>query len=333
MDSLLEDALTRLLAEACTPSRVRDIERGGDWRALWASLEGAGFVDAMLSEEAGGAGLDVAGALPLLEQCGAAALPVPLGSTMLLRGWLAGEGPAPGTGAITLAAAPARLEAGQWVARDVPLGQVADHVLLQIDGTLKLMPCADAATLRPAVEGRAGLRADLEWSASALSRARPVAGFDWRAVGAWLAAAHSAGALGRLLEWTLRHARDRVQFGRAIGGFQAVQHQLAVMAEEVAAARAAVRLGCAGAGGLPQRLPAALAKARTAEAAVRCTAIAHAVHGAMGVTAEFDLQLLTRRLHDWRLAFGTESHWYACLGREWLACDAAALEFVRSRLS
>jgi acyl-CoA dehydrogenase len=191
----------------------------------------------------------------------------------------------------------------------------------------------DAATLRPAVEGRAGLRADLEWSASALSRARPVAGFDWRAVGAWLAAAHSAGALGRLLEWTLRHARDRVQFGRAIGGFQAVQHQLAVMAEEVAAARAAVRLGCAGAGGLPQRLPAALAKARTAEAAVRCTAIAHAVHGAMGVTAEFDLQLLTRRLHDWRLAFGTESHWHACLGREWLASGDAALEFVRARLS
>jgi len=333
MDALLEDALTRLLSEACAPARVRDIERGGDWRTLWASLEGAGFVDAMLSEEAGGAGLDVAGALPLLEQCGAAALPVPLGSTMLLRGWLAGQGGASGAGAITLAAAPGRHEADQLVARDVPLGQAADHVLLEVDGTLRLMPCADAATLRPAVEGRAGLRADLAWSASALSRAQPVAGFDWRAVGAWLGAAHSAGALGRLLEWTLRHARERLQFGRAIGGFQAVQHQLAVMAEEVAAARASVRLGCGGAGGLPHRLSAALAKARTAEAAVRCTAIAHAVHGAMGVTAEFDLQLLTRRLHDWRLAFGTESYWYACLGREWLACDAVALDFVRGRLA
>jgi acyl-CoA dehydrogenase len=333
VDALFEDALTRLLADACPPARVRAIEREGDWRPLWAALADAGFVDAMQAEEAGGAGLGLESVLPLLARCGAAALPLPLGATMLSRAWLAANGAALPDGPITLAAAPARREGGRVCAAEVPLGATADWVLLEIDGALLLLPTA-AADLQPAPEGRSGLRADLAWSAEAVQAAGTVATFDWRAAGAWLAAAHSAGALESLLERTLQHARERTQFGRAIGGFQAVQHQLAMMAEEVAAARAAVRLGCFGGGGLPQSLPAALAKARTAEAAVRCTAIAHAVHGAMGVTAECDLQLLTRRLHDWRLAFGTESCWYAILGRESLAAgESGALDFVRDRLS
>jgi acyl-CoA dehydrogenase len=333
VDTLFEDALSRLLADACPPARVRGIERGDDWRPLWSALADAGFADAMLPEEGGGAGLGLESVLPLLGRCGEAALPLPLGATMLLRGWLAANGAALPEGAITLAAAPARREGDRVCAAEVPLGATADWVLLELDGGLRLLPTA-GADLRPAPEGRSGLRADLGWPADAAQAARAVAAFDWRAAGSWLAAAHSAGALESLLERTLQHARERTQFGRAIGGFQAVQHQLAVMAEEVAAARAAVRLGAVGATSLPGRLPAALAKARTAEAAARCAAIAHALHGAMGITAEFDLQLLTRRLHDWRLAFGTESYWHAVLGREWLADgESGALDFVRDHLS
>jgi alkylation response protein AidB-like acyl-CoA dehydrogenase len=59
----------------------------------------------------------------------------------------------------------------------------------------------------------------------------------------------------------------------------------------------------------------ACAKARTSEAAVAAAAIAHAVHGAIGVTEEHDLQLYTRRLWAWRLDFGTEAYWAGVIGR------------------
>ena len=65
----------------------------------------------------------------------------------------------------------------------------------------------------------------------------------------------------------------------------------------------------------PQRLRAAVAKARAAEAAEKAVAIAHAVHGAIGATAEFDLQLVTRRLQEWRGDHGSASYWHAQLGR------------------
>ena len=79
---------------------------------------------------------------------------------------------------------------------------------------------------------------------------------------------------------------------------------------------------------MPQRLRAAVAKARAAEAAEKAVAIAHAVHGAIGVTAEFDLQLLTRRLQEWRGDFGSASTWHAELGRALLAARTPTLHFL-----
>ncbi|MDQ6640444.1 MAG: hypothetical protein M3Z15_12395, partial [Pseudomonadota bacterium] len=80
-------------------------------------------------------------------------------------------------------------------------------------------------------------------------------------------------------------------------------------------------------------LRAALAKARTSEAAALVAPMAHAVHGAIGITAELDLQLYTRRLHEGRADFGAETHWNRILGRALLAADAgSALDFMRSAL-
>jgi alkylation response protein AidB-like acyl-CoA dehydrogenase len=123
-----------------------------------------------------------------------------------------------------------------------------------------------------------------------------------------------------------------VQFGKPIGKFQAVQQQLAVMAEQVFAARMAAQLGCASAGWAPQPALAALAKARVGEAAERAVAIAHAVHGAIGMTAEHDLQLYTRRLQEWRSDFRTGPYWHAQLGRQLLAAGAT-LSFLLDQLA
>jgi len=154
-----------------------------------------------------------------------------------------------------------------------------------------------------------------------------------RALGAVVTAAQMVGALERVLELSVAFANQREQFGRPIGKFQAVQHQLAVMAEHVAAARIAAQIGYQGAGPLPDALQAAVAKARTSEAAALVAPMAHAVHGAIGVTAEFDLQLYTRRLHQWRGEYGSELAWQRVLGRAVLAApQPLTLDFMRERL-
>jgi acyl-CoA dehydrogenase len=158
------------------------------------------------------------------------------------------------------------------------------------------VPLATAQVQRSGVHG--SLQADIVLSAL------PCDGLsfdvDLQAAGALITATLMAGALQRLLTMTLQYANDRAQFGKPIGKFQAIQQQLAVLAEQAFAARMAAELGCAETGAWPQRLRAA---------------IAHAVHGAIGATAEFDLQLVTRRLQEWRGDHGSASYWHAQLGR------------------
>ena len=123
------------------------------------------------------------------------------------------------------------------------------------------------------------------------------------------------GALDRILAMTIDYATERQQFGRPIAKFQAVQHNLAVLAGEVAAARCA----CDGAimsTALPNfGVAVGAAKARVGEAAGIGAEIAHQVHGAMGFTHEHSLHHFTRRLWAWRDEYGRETHWQEQLGR------------------
>jgi acyl-CoA dehydrogenase len=130
----------------------------------------------------------------------------------------------------------------------------------------------------------------------------------------------------------VRYANERSQFGRPIGKFQAVQQQISQMAELVAAARMAAQLGASAPSHVPDPLLAAVAKARTSEAVVPVAAIAHAVHGAIGITEEYDLQLYTRRLHEWRAAFGSETYWNLRIGEALLREATPSLVFIRERL-
>ena len=118
-----------------------------------------------------------------------------------------------------------------------------------------------------------------------------------RALCAAVDAAQMAGAIDALQAMTVDYASTRRQFGREISKFQAIQHQIAVMAEEVMAARMAAEIAMAGAPLSVSVQAAAVAKMRCGEAALACAGIAHAVHGAIGVSAEHDLHHLTGALH------------------------------------
>ena len=146
-----------------------------------------------------------------------------------------------------------------------------------------------------------------------------------------LRAAEMAGMAARLLAMTIAHVTVRAQFGRPLAAFQAIQQQVALMAEDVAAATLAAHIGLGGPGFTPAR--SAAAKLRAGEAAVRIAAIAHQLHGAIGATAAHDLQLWTGALTEARLADGSESHWAVVLGRHRLDdCPADGASYVRTYL-
>ena len=326
----LAEPFERLLADACAPAIVRAIESGADQAPLWARLEASGFVDTMVPESAGGAGLRLADAFPLFVVAGRHGMPLPLAQTMLVRALLAREGLTAPSGSITIAAQTRVASDGAIVCAATPCGLVADWVVVALADGWRVLPVAYAERTPSGVH--ASLRADLRWHALPADAIVGSAPLESAEAGAAITAALLAGAMARVLEISVAFANDRVQFGKSIGKFQAIQHQLAVMAEHVAAARMAAEIGCAGAGPSPAPLRAALAKARTSEAAALVAPMAHAVHGAIGITAELDLQLYTRRLHEGRADYGAEGHWNRVVGRALIDSGASALDFMRSAL-
>ena len=135
--------------------------------------------------------------------------------------------------------------------------------------------------------------------------------------GALARAVMMAGAMERALDIAVTYAGERKQFGRPIGKFQAVQQNLAVMAGQVAAAGAAADAGIEALSvddAAKQEFMIAIAKTRVGDAATLASEIAHQVHGAIGFTKEYSLQLYTRRLWSWRDEFGGETDWAAKVG-------------------
>jgi acyl-CoA dehydrogenase len=319
------DPFDRLLEDVSAPPRIREIEAGGSSATLWEALQDSGFLDALAPEDAGGVGLSLADVGPLLQAVGRHAVPAPVAETMVARFLLAQAGIERLTGPIVLAT----LSGGQTAA--VPLARIASHALLEKDGQLVLTPLAGATVTPTGVHH--DLSAALSWTGEPAGPAFPAPTVGLRAIAAVLRAALIAGAADRLLQMTAAYAKERVQFGKPIGKQQAIQQQMAIMAEQTVAARIAAQIGCAS--GLPPILEAAaIAKQAASSAAWQVANIAHAVHGAIGISEEYDLQLYSRRLHEWRLADGAESYWAGQLGRIRLAsaCETS-VDFIRQRLS
>jgi len=326
-NDLYADAARQVLADHCTPQAVRDIEAGGESASrLWQQLEAAGLADALVGEDDGGSGLNLDQVFGVLEQCGAHALPLLLGETMIARALL----PATQRPADSIALARGLQQAdGAWHCAVVRGGRTADSVLVQAGSAWRLL---DAAQARQDPHALA-LDAAMRWESAQVEAAPLVvvdAPIDIRTLQACVVAPQMAGALGSVLERTLQYANERQQFGRPIGKFQAIQHQLAVMSEHVCAARMAAQLGCHAEGVAPDRLRVAVAKARCSEAALVVAELAHAVHGAIGFTEEYDLQLYTRRLHAWRQAAGSEAYWQDVAGEALFAHAGPALDLVRA---
>ena len=325
---MFTEAIEKILGELCTPALVRAVESGESAATLWNALEDSGFLELLPPEAAGGAGLSLSALLPIFVAFGRCSLPVPAAQSIAARALLR-DGPiTPPTGMVTLAGTACRQPDGLLCVPRVAFGLLADFALVNLEGELLLLDCSLARRESTGVHG--SQCATLYWPQDSLGSAIGNNGEEVRVFNAAIHAAAIAGAMEQVLAMTLEYCNDRVQFGKAIGKFQAVQHQLSVMAEQVAAAHIAAELAFSGDFRVPDLMATAIAKARTSMAVPQVTAIAHALFGAIGVTEELDLQLFTRRLHEWRISDGSETWWNGIVGQAFLQQpDTCASHFVR----
>ncbi|MCY7308321.1 MAG: acyl-CoA dehydrogenase [Rhodoferax sp.] len=323
---MILEALGRVLTEHCSGADIRRVEGGGSVLPMWSPIEQGGFLDLLLREEAGGANLPLPDLFCVLECMGRFAVPLPFAESIIARALVHSDVPLPG-GILTLATHLQREADGSIVCRQTPCGLVTGHVLAAEGGALFLLSTANAR--RRVVGDPREQLADLRWDSPAAARPVPGPASALPVFAAAATAALLSGAMQRSFELSLEYCNQRVQFGKPLGKFQAVQQQLSVMAEHVLAGSIAAEAAFRTSGPTPDALAAAIAKSRCSEAAALVAATSHAVHGAIGMTDEYDLGILTRRLHSWRRAYGAEQYWNGVIGRRLLASSDLLLDFVR----
>jgi acyl-CoA dehydrogenase len=319
------------LADAQTINSSKD----GSWKApLWHALTEAGLPLSWVPEDCGGSGASLAEGFSVLGSAGRFAVSVPLAETML-AGWLLAEAKiAAPTGEMTIAPVGPKdritVNADDPLsgrARGVPFAREARHIAVLATGASGLViALVDAAACR--IEAGRNL-ADDGSDTVTFTNVKPVAqkpapkGVDQASLMLMGGVARSlqiAGALETMLEISVRYSNERVAFEKKISKFQAVQHNLAKLAGEAAAALAAASSAAdaiSHATGFDDAvfLEAASAKIRCAEAAEKGAAIAHQVHGAIGFTLEHILHRYTLRALAWRDDFGHDSYWAVELGK------------------
>jgi acyl-CoA dehydrogenase len=323
-DALLLETAERAFADTCTHESVQDAERDGWAPRVWDTAAGIGLPWIGVPETAGRSGGSLVDAVGVLGVAGRHAAPVPLAETGLLAGWLlssaglpVGEGPTtvvPGVAADDL-----RWRAGKLsgTAHGVAWARAVEQIVTLVDGkVIALSPS------RAHIEPRTNLAGEPR-DTVVLDGVVPDAvgdapeGIDADALrfrGALTRVALMAGALLAMSELAVAYAAERRQFGQAIGRFQAVQALLVQCAEEAVLVDLAAQVMAREAERGDARFEIAAAKLLADDAARVATRAAHQVHGAIGMTQEYPLHQLSRRLWSWRAEYGDRT-WPARVGR------------------
>jgi acyl-CoA dehydrogenase len=344
-ENIVVETAEKIFADLADAQTINHDKKGA-WKApLWQALSEAGLPLSWVPEDCGGSGASLAEGFGVLGAAGRFAIAVPLAETML-AGWLLAQAKISSPeGAMTVAPAspkdritlnPDGTLTGR--ARGVPFAKEAEYIAVLAHGNGGAsIALVDAGKVR--IE--AGLNLANDNSDTVIfdkvepSTIKPTPkGFDQTALMLMGGVARSlqiAGSLESMLDISVRYSGERVAFEKKISKFQAVQHNLAKLAGESAAALAAATSAAdtvANSSSLNDDavfLEAVAAKIRCSEAAEKGGAIAHQVHGAIGFTIEHILHRYSLRALSWRDDFGSESYWAVELGKRVAARGADEL--------
>ena len=331
--TLLQDSITKALADLSPLDRVRRFADGGETTApdIWAGLSELGLPGLIVPEEHGGLGLGMVEAALAAEALGRAVAPTPFLGTAVLaplalmlagsaeqRGrWLpklaAGEAVAgvaisePIAGArddAGVTAAGGRLDGRTLFALDAPGADLL--IIADRGGGLHLASTWEAAEPMPSIDATRRLT-ELTFKATPAEALTSNQAIDRLRDAAWiLLAADTLGAAQAMLDKAVAYAKERKQFGRTIGSFQAVKHLCAEMAAELEPARALVWYAAYAFDHAPDEAPlmAAHAKAHLSEIGRFVARTATEVHGGIGMTDLLGLHYWFKRIGQNRQLLG-----------------------------
>ncbi len=299
---------------------------------LWVRIEELGLIDVFLPESAGGFGGCWSDACVVFYLLGLHALPLPVGETLIARKLLQEAALSVPIGIMTVAVCEeARLHATEAGGLEfsgtiigVPWGMLAQHLLIAChhnnQDQLLLLAREHCSSTNQHCNEADEPRNDMVFQdAPVIAAALPDCVDNLCLYGALLRSAQISGALETALKLTVEYVNQREQFGRPLSKFQALQHQLALLAEETAAVKCAAMAAGRTADKGDARFEIAAAKVRANRAVAEATSIAHQTHGAIGFTREHHLHYWTQRLWSWRSEFGNDRYWSNRLGKLILA--------------
>ncbi len=329
MQTLLIDSATRIFEDLSTPE-VRNASEKGEWQAvIWQALEETGLTLASIPETSGGSGADLDDGLMLIRLVGRYAAPIPLADTFLASQALVDAGLSSESGSygfsmatgLTVESTTAGLTLNGEISA-VPFARHVNRLVLVIDvaGSVQVVSLErnqfsviESNSMAGEPEDRVILEGAVVDQKSYGTSERSLN--DYRALAALTRALMMVGALESCLDLAAMYSTERVQFGRSLNKFQAIQQDLAFTAGEVVAARVACETAVEQLVlDIDAEMAIAAAKIRAGEAADLVTKIAHQIHGAIGFTHEHSLQHFTRRLWAWRDQYGNEAEWSVNLG-------------------
>jgi len=307
-----------------------------EFASAWQRVTDLGLNGLLIPEESGGFGGTWRDLFDVQLEVGRTACPLPLGEAVFAT-WasaIAGLPPLEGLGSVAFdcrGVCDGSTFCG--VVRNVPWGRYAAWIIgMTSDGRWLRLPtshakAADTLTLSN-LAGEPRDTLTFETAPCDMSSHRDP-GLRIEEYGVLVRLGQTCGALGATLAMTTEYVKSRVQFGKPIGSFQAVQQRLAVFAGEVSAAGCAARAACVSVDlhgcARESRYAIAAAKIRANLAIGIATAAAHQLHGAIGFTADCPLHPLTRRLWSWRTELGNDRYWAARLGEQVAKRGAARL--------
>ncbi|MEO9491129.1 MAG: acyl-CoA dehydrogenase family protein, partial [Marinomonas sp.] len=267
----------------------------------------------LFPEDAGGFGGDWGDLAAIMRLAGLHALAAPLGEHIIATHIVQACG-REALGLLTIA---------QSDTAPVPWGRHADQIICVRNGGLHLVSGASVQGASPVGEPRDAISYDWKLAQELNYSADPIA------LIAFLRVCQTAGALDGALQLAIDYCSQRVQFGRPLSKFQAVQQSIALLAVDAAAVNCAAQ-GAADAldrGGTDYaaELEIASAKLRANIAIKTGSALAHQVHGAIGFTRDYPLHELTRRMMGWRSEGGNDTYWSGVIGEKVLGWGGAGL--------
>jgi acyl-CoA dehydrogenase len=323
-ETLLLETAEKAFASTSTFAAVRASEAEHWAPAVWDAAVSIGLPWISVPEEAGGAGGSLSDAISVLCVAGRHAAPIPLAETGLLAGWLLSSSGLPvGTTALTVVPGSPRddlrIDGGRLsgTAHRVPWAASVGGIVALVAGHVVCVR-PDSARIEFSANLAGEPRESVTFESAPVELDAPAGpGVDEDALhfrGALARAALMAGALGAMTELTVAYTSERRQFGQAVGRFQAVQALLVRCAEEAALVDLAVQVAARETERGGGRFEVASAKLLANEAAGVATRASHQAHGAMGMTQEYPLHHLSRRLWSWRNEYGGAG-WAKRIGR------------------